>query len=217
LVDERMTFDFCTGCGADYLVFPTKLIIAELAKEGCRHCNGREFKTMTAEEGCTWRRQKWPRRYHYWIQLENPMVEITSHPAEKTAVAHVTDGEDENSSFALTLDLQGKAAVHLEEQQKIWCREIEHLARRLAVALKMKPWEGEAAVASATPLPTVIKTSDYNTTRRWEYGAQIHWKDGLFDTEGRHIPGASVTRPPTAEDPFLLISIPVEVLGRLAS
>jgi hypothetical protein len=66
-----MTLDFCTGCGAGcgagYLVFPTKLIIVELAEEGCRHCGGREFKTMMAEEGCEWRSRQWPHRY-YWIR-----------------------------------------------------------------------------------------------------------------------------------------------------
>lgn len=38
-----MTFDFCLGCGADYLVFPTKLIFAELAAG--RHSTLTAFST----------------------------------------------------------------------------------------------------------------------------------------------------------------------------
>lgn len=72
-----MTFDFCIGCGADYLVFPTKAAIVDIAEEGCPHCGGLEFKTMTAEEGCNWRHLQWPKQWPIgWmfnkIKIEEP-------------------------------------------------------------------------------------------------------------------------------------------------
>lgn len=148
------------------------------------------------------------------------MLEVLSQPADKAIVANVEDESDPESSFILSIESRGRAAIQLEEQQQLWCGAIESLAKRLAAALKMKPWAGETARRSPTEgcqaPSTVIKTMDYNTMQHWEHNAQLRWKDGLFDTEGSYIQGVFVHRPPSADDLFLHIAIPAEVLGRLA-
>lgn len=55
---KHLKFDFCTGCGADYIVFPTRSIFTVLREQGCCHCGNKNYKSMTAEEGIRWRKFK---------------------------------------------------------------------------------------------------------------------------------------------------------------
>ncbi len=59
----EIIFDFCTGCGADYFVFPTRLAFTDLQKQGCPNCGGKEYVSYSASEGCFWRWGKWPTKW----------------------------------------------------------------------------------------------------------------------------------------------------------